>query len=401
MSRFTAQALVSGLAYGVRGNLADPVHFADGVVRVVNSDAGKEIGAEDPLAYLEHAMDALRRRATSAATPQVLFWLQLALEDLGQMSTLAESLDPRLLVPDSIENAAAKLVGLAEQEGLDVSHAELRVVESFPPPHASASFAAMTYDSVDEEELGIKPGVALLASELRPLYSISLLAHEFVHAAIGRVPTSLLARGFEEGIADMYGGVFLAGELLGRELAERIVLSSRLRYGREQPWRLYRDALVTVAGLTLIAGESEVKELVKSSNRQGRQIIREAEERLLAGSYEAVPGAASRFSQEVLAHSPDSVISPLAFLIGREAREDESLESLAARFSVPLSSVEDVASELQERVFMAVAHQDALRFNAVPFYSQVGGVRYDTSAELLEALASEEEVRAVGNGGGG
>jgi hypothetical protein len=384
-ANFSFKNIVAGLAFGTKGAYSDPNRFANYVAEKTGH-GNSLLNPEDCLDELSrwgHQLTATRRRAEGEIGQSEAFdWL--VGRDLLRIVSTARNLPPEILQIKSIEESAKGLPTYAESLGLTLRHASLRVVDTFPSPHEDASFAAMTYDTVDEKTYGMRPGVALLRSSLQPLYSINLFAHELVHVAIGRVETDRLARGLEEGLADLIG-MTMSGRLLGRTTAEQILLNSRTRHGRDQLGRLYRDNLVQACGIALAIGESALLSVVRNACSAGRQKIKEFEESIMTGhltdsvrASESTPmDDTQTFALKFLASSPDNVVSPLAVLIGEELSSPVHISDLLADIGVESNAGGTAIAELQSRLFMAVISDGTVEFSETKFYSDLGQLRYE------------------------
>lgn len=377
---FGRAQFLAGLAFATRGSFSDPIAFADAVCHEFDLDPTEPIGDARLVEELDRVAGAgrvLPARLTGAAAKRYVL-----ARDTSEVLTVLRRLDPDLTSFASIESAPDQLRSEAEALGLEVSFAELRVVDDFPAPHEGAQFAAMTYDRVDERLHGIKPGVALKRDGLRPLYSIGLMAHEFVHVAIGNADTPILARGLEEGIADLVGGVLLAQSILGQEVAETVLLNSRLRFGRNQLGRLYRDGLLGASAVVLAGGTELLVEKVVEANRVGRQVIRELEKQGIEGVIRSVGDRQKTdllrpFAERFVSSSPDLVVSPLALLIGEALSRGDHVPSRLADLHVAEDEGARAVAELQDRIFAVVTFDEVVTSSEVEFLRSARLLRYE------------------------
>jgi len=380
----SAHNFVAGLAFATAGRFTDPNVF----VSALESE-----GALAPEASAAAALKELRvfietwgklEDVVSQGLTREAARRHVLAADAALALELAEQVPAELLSPDSVETATRQLMTVARNLGLDVEYARLRIVEEFPEPHSEASFAAMTYDRGDQRLHGIEPGVVLLRDQLRPLYSIGLLAHEFTHLVIGRVDTDILARGLEEGIADLVGQLLFARNLMPQEVCERLLWNSRSRYGRDQLGRLYRDGLLGASALYLALGDNGMVDLLRGANEEGRQVIHNVERELAAGvlmnATRAGEGAFRGFAQSFVAMTPDLVVSPLAFVMACQLSVHEDVESVCSRLNLDATEAAESLEELQSRVFLAVESDGVITSNEGPFYAELGQLRYDAAA---------------------
>lgn len=389
-AHFSIRNLLAGLAFATQGSFSDPNLYADCTVELLNLDPSEGIASQEAVHFLREQHRVLRQkvqeRTRSIGQDQALEIV--ALRDLERILQVASALPTTLLDVGSVSAAANTLPSRAASLGFSTEQAELRVVDVFPSPHEDAKFAAMTYDTVDQKTYGMKPGVALLANALQPLYSINLFAHELVHVSIGKVETSRLARGLEEGIADLIG-LMLSSELIGRNVAEQALINSRSRHGRHQLGRLYRDSLLHACGVVLLLGEQGLVELVRNASRHGRNELKELEARSVSGQLArttgSIPSVLDRtqlFAHRFLTTSPDHVVSPLAVVVGEAMQGGERTDELIARLELDPAEGHAAIKELEDRVYMAVQMDDYVAFSETSFYASLGQLRYDVAHSL-------------------
>jgi hypothetical protein len=380
----SAYNFVAGLAFAIAGRFTDPNAF----VSALESEGALAPGTSALVALEElrgfvETWGKLEDVVSQGLTREAARRHVLAV-DVSLALELAERVPAELLSPDSVEAATDQLMAVARNLSLDVEYARLRVVEEFPEPHSDASFAAMTYDRGDQRLHDIEPGVVLLRDQLRPLYSIGLLAHEFTHLIIGRVDTDILARGLEEGIADLVGQLLLARNLMPQGVCERLLWNSRSRYGRDQLGRLYRDGLLGASALYLALGDEGMLDLLQRANNEGRQVIHDVERKLAAGvlasETRGAEGEFRSFAQSFVAMTPDLVVSPLAYVMASQLAVHEDVTSMCSRLNIDAAEAAESLEELQSRVFLAVESEGVITSNEGPFYAELGQLRYDAEA---------------------
>lgn len=377
--KYKFENFVSGLAFGSNGSFACPVVFGEYCGKRFEELVGQQESDASNLAMLKELIDALEGVQSNADKSGSCVLDTLVHEDLIKICRLAESLDPSFLDPASVLEATEEVQKVAGDLGFVTDDLSLRVVDDFPSPYTGAGFAAMSYDRVDHSDYGIEVGVALKKSDLRPLYSQVLLGHEFAHFIIGQKPTDILARGLEEGIADYLGGVLIVGELIGRNLAEDVLIAMRRRFGQTQFWRIYRDGLAATSSAILLQGESGFLKMVRKANREGRGVVKEFERQLLRGELPVVDVEANdgrAFAQRFISLTPENTLSPLSFYVCRSTKVGEKFEDVAERLGLDESDVEKAVTDAQNSAFMAIPYGGKVYSNEAPFYFEEGSLRY-------------------------
>jgi hypothetical protein len=376
---------LSGLAFAAKNRCADPNSFIDALEAEGAFDAHATVSVVvDELSEFVARWSDLQGVVEEGLNQRTALRHLLA-RDVADLLQLLEATDLRWLNPQSIDDTIPKLLDKARSLQLDVSFARMRVVDRFPEPYSDATFAAMTYDRGDQRLHGIEPGVVLLREQLRPVYSVSLLAHEFIHLAIGRVDTDILARGLEEGISDLVGQLMFASEFLPTGYCERVLMNSRSRYGRPQLGRLYRDSLVSALTAYLLVGDTGMLALLQQANRDGRQVIKDFERRLARGELSQEKPESLRefagFAQRFLAMTPDLVVSPLALILAERCILHETTAMTLRRLRVEEAEGMEALDELQERVFLAIQSEGEISSCEGTFYSEIAHLRYETPAD--------------------
>lgn len=384
----SVENVLAGLAFASPGGNAEPTVFAQALMRATDLNSGDPLDlAQERIADFVRAFRVGDTGLGSGELTQESALRILLARDAHCLLELLEQAPDELLDVESVGRGAVRLKALASDLGMDAEFAELRVVDAFPAPYSSASFAAMTYDTMDQKLYGMTPGVVLKRSQLRPLYSLGLLAHEFVHVLIGRVETEILARGLEEGVADIVGQIVLGSHLVPPEIAKRLVWNSRFRYGRDQLGRLYRDSFVAACALSIEVGTEGLMAWVRRANQEGREVMHTLERALVQGTLARDAGHephevdSRRFFLRCLAMTPDLVVSPLAKVLAQEVRVGETLAAVQRRVRISSGELKEAFAELQERVFVSVVSDGTVTSNEGPFYSELGQLRYDPGHE--------------------
>ncbi len=375
------QQQISGLAFATNGHFCDPIKFASKLIDLFDIDGEGIVSNKLQLIEIIQGIISIEIKPPFDNNKALKFLLQ---EDIKPLLSILNEIDESIIEEKSIEHSFGSLLEIAKSYNLKLGRVELRIVDSFPEPYQNNSFAAMTFDNVDKKMFGITPGVALKRSELRPLYSIALLAHEFTHLIIGRIDTKILARGFEEGVADYIGGLKFAGKIIGDKLAEQILWNSRNRYGRNQLGRLYRHSLIQVMNLVQIAGEECLFNYLKDANNYGRRVIKNIEELLIDGQikelkyYEKTSRSIqNKFNCRFINMTPDLVVSPLSFVLSCRFQIGDNINKLISQYCMNFEDGNVALDELQNRIYLIIQDDGKIVCDETKLYIKNKHLRYE------------------------
>lgn len=108
-----------------------------------------------------------------------------------------------------------------------------------------------------------------------------------------------------------------------------------------------------------LSGIDGIRDVLLTANRDGRQIIKEVEESLLAADFADIARANARYDPDITgfsriyrAHARNLVVSPLAYYLATEMELGERTSDLLQRLEVDQAAGDDALRELQDRVFL-------------------------------------------------
>lgn len=272
--------------------------------------------------------------------------------------------------------------------GVKTEAPELIFVDKLPPPYDQRGYSAFSADEGDREKYRMRPGIYFLEKSLRPFYSEFLLMHELIHSVLGKTDPYLLARGLEEGLAELIGSMYLSSRILGNELTVNLFIYNRLSSDYQRFWELYMDA---TRQATLLHQRFGLQSLFMLLNR-GRTGLKEVEDCCLLMDFEKIklprsapdPGLTDITDFLALAFNRNLVVSPLARYLSRYVRAGYTLAQILRQAGVDKDAGMSALLELENKVSLAsYSYEGAEPGNAIVNWtdcdrSSIGStLRYD------------------------
>lgn len=372
---------ILGISYATRGRYAHAQPFAryvcDGSTTNVHSTA-------DIVSFLRARCDRLSEVAHQKPMTDESALATLVVGDIERLiQTVRENLSDADLHEDSIHIAFDRMQAEYSAVGLHLGNASVRICDSFPVPYQDRTSWGMNYDISDHTKYGLDPGIVLKREHLMPLYTPTIIAHELTHTVLGQVETNFLARGFEEGVAEFFGTIFVGGKVLGQQIPETILINSRLQYPPDRPpWLAYSEAIRQVATLVLWGGWQSVVDLVLRGNREGRSVIKQAERDLLQREWPVsdLPtpkDRLARFAGEFLSFPQSLVVPPLSLLLAEYLSNGDSVDELILSHQIDPSLGRQALKALSDRVRLIVIFKDKISADETKVYLQSNTIRYE------------------------
>ena len=374
---------VQGVAYATKGRYANPLRFA----KYVCADSVAEVETkEDFLGFLRARRDYFCRLAQLRPVTNESALALLACRDMDRMIETAEGhVSDSDLCETSVGVAFDKAKSVFVAHGLSLGDATVRVQDTFPEPYQHMDFWAMSYATGDQDGYDIGPGVVLNREYLMPLYTPALMAHELTHTALGQVGDNYLARGFEEGLAELFGTLFVGGEILSPHICEAILINSRLKYPQPKFWSMYTESIRQACVVTLREGWEGILKLIQQGNTEGRVRIKEAERTLLLQTRQYpidryIPdNRMTKFAEKFLSFPQSLVVSPLGMFLAEQLRQGMLVDELLATYQVDREAAEQALYELQQRVYLAVIHDGQVAADETKTFLETNTLRYETA----------------------
>jgi len=270
-----------------------------------------------------------------------------------------------------------RLVLLLHEIGIHAEVPYFTIVDKFPKPFDSFTWSAMCPDKSDEKKFGIKPGIYLLKSRLRPYYSQVLVSHELIHAIVGRRDPHLLAMGLEEGLAEVLGSLYLGSNVFNHDIARNVFVYGRYNYRGKLMWDLYLDHARQAALIYRRFGMPGIVSLIN----EGRKAIHHAEACLLGGSIDKLDLSPvdvvtrepfSKLLDEVLdSLVPRLIVSPLAAHLLRYVDEGATLDEICEQAQVPAKIGRECLEATGKATTLYVVDDDRVSYSNVKFYREI------------------------------
>lgn len=373
-----ALRVVRGLAFATKGTYSRPLWFA----RYMCPNYREELRTrQEVLFYLE--AQAARFAALSRKKPvsHEVAMASIVVPDITRLRRTAHTYLTDDHLDESHINAEFDHLKLIfARYGLDLGDVTVSVCDSFPEPYENMDFWAMNLDV----------GIMLRRKWIMPFNTAALVAHELVHAALGQQPSGHLARGFEEGLADLFGTLLVASELTDFSVAENIIVNSRFMYPPRQFDSLYAEGLRQACTFAAARGWGELITLVRQGNLEGRDCINCAERQLLTHGFGHVLlrdqkyEAMERVVQKFLSYPQSLVVSPLGFLMAEKITQGVSIKEILTSYDIPHETGLEALAELQQRVFLAVTHDGRVTADETKLFLETCTVRYDITQKDID-----------------
>jgi hypothetical protein len=305
--------------------------------------------------------------------------LLLAAQDLRRVRSILPSQpvhDPNETLPINRD----RYERLLRQLGLQFGPPRLFIVDAFPKPYDTMDWTATSPDRADQENYGIEPGNYFKRSRLVPFGSDFLLAHEMIHQIIGEVDPSLLGRGLEEGIAVIFGELFIGAQVLGATFAQLYAGYHWFDRRTSQGNKLYAEYARMAAIIYQLHGLDGLVAAVQG----GRKKIKHVEQSYLAGDYDVdLPSGRwedwyTKLLRKITMATIDNlVVSPLARYIAPQATVGATCAQISEATHVRPDDVAASLEELQHNTVVVMLDEDRVDYSDVSLLLPSHALRYD------------------------
>jgi len=266
------------------------------------------------------------------------------------------------------------------------SEAEMFIVNNFPTPFDTMEWDAAFFEETEKEAFNISPGIYIKEDKIIPYFSTYRLSHELIHTIIGSSGENVLtglARGFEDGICDVFGSLYLFSGVGGYKMAESTIIQDRFGYwpNRQFP-ELYRENLIQGLLFYKEFGLDGIVELI----RRGRKFIKEVETKIINGdiNIKNMKGGywdenLTKVSNKLLMYPKSLVCSPLARYIAGLIKPGINITKMIKDNNLNLKDTKNAIKELQERLFLIVLNKNKneIEYDDTKLYVNSGALRYE------------------------
>lgn len=305
--------------------------------------------------------------------------LQLVVaQDLRRLSEVLNA--ERMGDPETgLEDHRARYEALLRDAGLSFQSPKLFIVDKFPSPYDQMDWSATSPDLADQESYGIEAGNYFKKKYLVPYRSEILLAHEMIHAIIGQIDSRWLGRGLEEGIAVIFGELYVGARVFGPDITYLYTLYQWFDARATQLNTLYADYARMAALIYRRYGLDGLTTLI----RGGRTKIKDVEQACLEGDFDLdLPegGWDAAYSLLVdrvaMATVNNMYVSPMGSLVARHVKVGDTVEEIAVKAGISEEQVSVALEELQRKVFLVVTDDGRVDYSDVGIVSKSRSLRY-------------------------
>jgi hypothetical protein len=281
-----------------------------------------------------------------------------AIEQVLSDEKIVAAIEQRQNIEHVLQRCRDKAIDQLQSMGVRIETPEIVFVDELPPPYNQRGYSAFSADRGDSEKYNMRPGIYFPIKRLRPFYSEFLLFHELIHFALGKSDPYLLARGLEEGLAELLGSMYLSSKILGDALTINLFIYNRLSSDYQRFWELYMDA---TRQATLLHQRFGLQGLFTLLNR-GRRGLKQVEDCCLQMDFKKIdlprggevdPELTDITDFLSLAFSRNLVVSPLAKYLSGYVHAGYTLSQVMREAQVDESAGMNALLELENKVSLA------------------------------------------------
>jgi len=334
-------------------------------------------GKENTLRTLDEAIGDLESVGDVAIDQDMAEGLLIA-RDLRGVKRQAEQLsefDKDDLLLDDFHGLVEEAAGM----GFNVGDVQVFTVEEFPEPFREMDWTFFNADKSDTKKYGIPFGIYVKKTAAIPFYTSFLLSHELIHVAIGLRGSDKIARGLEEGLAELLGCICLFSRLRGSSLTANLMIYNRLNYPPNQFWDVYLDNLRQAIVLYQLYGLSGLRTLVE----KGRDRIKETEKAILEGRYHGLSLPKGEWDPDVdkltalVSGFPRNyVVSPLARYVADFISKGTSIQDMLRQNKIDEEQGAEAVHELAKKLFLVVVNEGVIANSDLTTISDPTVLRY-------------------------
>jgi hypothetical protein len=287
-------------------------------------------------------------------------------------------------IESSIDKAREDTVNFLASYGMMIDDPVVRIVDKFPKPYEERGYAILTADSGDYRKYDVRPGLYIAESKIRPFYTEALVCHELIHVALGSISPEDMARGLEEGIAELVGSVLLSCRRVGVTATLWIETFGRHTSVYDLFWEHYNDFLRMAYLYYRRVGIDGLMQVVKA----GRSRIKQIEADLVQGNIPEDTGTRSGspdgsavdavLDRIVFAVSRSMIVSAESRMVAEHAEIGATVKEISARTKLSEDTVKNSLRELSESAVVIGRRPDGLVVSSsdLGIYLGAGALRF-------------------------
>jgi hypothetical protein len=358
MSDFNGKTYLLSAIYHTRGSFSHLPRFLKQVIPYFCSLPYERAPVLEKVRQLRQEYATFQVPITQEEALKLMISRDLqAIEQVLLDDAIARSIDQRQDMSVVLRRVRDKAVDLLQSMGVQIEPPEIVFVTELPFPYNQRGYSAFTADQGDKEKYHMHPGIYFPIKRLRPFYSEFLLVHEMIHAILGKTDPYLLARGLEEGLAELIGSMYLSSRILGKELTINLFIYNRLSSDHQRFWESYLDATRMALLLHQRAGLQGILTLLT----QGRRRLKQIEDYCLQMEFDKIDLPQGKTDPELttiadfltLAFQRNLVVSPLAKYLASYVQPGYTLKQILQDAQVEKDAGLNALSELENGVNLA------------------------------------------------
>jgi hypothetical protein len=358
MSHFNGRTYFLSAVYHTRGGFSHLPRFLGMMARHFSSLPYESVPVLEKVRQLRQEYTSIRGPIAQEEALRLMIGEDLlAVERVLSDQNIVAVIDQRKDIKYVLERCRDKAVDQLLSMGVRVEVPELIFVDKLPPPYDQRGYSAFSADRGDSEKYDMQPGIYFPIKSLRPFYSEFLFMHELIHVILGKTDPYLLARGLEEGLAELIGSMYLSSRILGNALTINLFIYNRLSSDYQRFWELYMDA---TRQATFLHQRFGLQSLVTLLNR-GRTGLKEVEDCCLLMDFANIDLPRAEPDPELtdiadflsLAFNRNLVVSPLARYLSSYVHTGYTLAEILQEAHVEKDAGMNALLELENKVSLA------------------------------------------------
>jgi len=285
--------------------------------------------------------------------------------------------------PNEVYSYYEKFVKIADSFGLKPT-AKVFIVKEFPSPYQNIKFNAMQIDIDDQKNFGLVPGIYFRQDRMAPFLSVYILSHELAHSCLGKVHVNRLARGLEEGLADIFA-IHLCSKIMDKKTLENLVINMRTPIQKNYNKQLYFHSLKQAFVLYEKIGLDGIMDILRKGQKNGRTVIKKVEEQIIENKWSKLKPSKNNTNNSVLnsistkflTYPYSMVVSPLAFYLADKLEIGSDVSTVLKQHNIDQSEGREAVKELQEKIYLVVSNNNKIFYNESKVFLKTRTLKYE------------------------